>query len=313
MRQPRPRPALAASLVLAAALLAPTARGQNVSVPGWTCTANADLCVEDALQSSATMADAIAGCTASEARVCTHADLLTACGIGGYNPFDGSATGWYGDIAVAGGAGTTTYGAWNRDHCTADNDGPAVAGTSSDEYRCCKGARLLQAVGGSAATIDCLDGWAGTATGDVCAQTGWSGPGSLYPDAVEDCWGHEARVCTHKDMVALAGVSGLDPFEGSAEGWLGDHSILASEGDWDDEFIAWGPARSTNYLGCFGDNTGGVRDLADGPHTVSGSDAETSAAECAGICSDYAYFGLQWQNEWWARKLPSHRLVLSAF
>jgi hypothetical protein len=87
-------------------VLAPGAAGQcsrpATCPPNWHGTDNGDLCVENQLQEAGGMYDtAIPNCQAKQARVCTHVDMMTACGISGFNPFAGASTGWYGDHGVA--------------------------------------------------------------------------------------------------------------------------------------------------------------------------------------------------------------------
>ena len=52
------------------------------------------------------------------------------------------------------------------------------------------------------------------------------------------------------------------------------------------------------YVGCYNDNDGG-RDMGGGAPSLR-TDAQVpfaAATECAGLCSGFAYFGLQWTNE----------------
>ena len=87
------------------------------------------------------MHDAIGACkgVAPGCRVCTHSDFLAACGVIS-NPYGtGDGSGWYGDHGLAvGGNWDDEFGVWNRDYCTSNNDGPAVAATSIlHYYHCC--------------------------------------------------------------------------------------------------------------------------------------------------------------------------------
>ena len=114
---------------------------------GWTCTDSGDLCVENQLQEAGGMHSAIPNCQAKQARVCTHVDMMTACGISGFNPFAGASTGWYGDHGVAAdGNWDDEFGTWNRNFCDVNNDGPAHHSHPTEHagnayaFRCCKGA-----------------------------------------------------------------------------------------------------------------------------------------------------------------------------
>ena len=55
-------------------------------------------------------------------------------------------------------------------------------------------------------------------------------------NAIGVCRGKHAHVCTHNDMLQLAGYG--NPWAGSKSGWYGDHR-KAPGGNWDDEYGTW--------------------------------------------------------------------------
>lgn len=54
--------------------------------------------------------------------------------------------------------------------------------------------------------------------------------------------------------------------------------------------IEGAPGATGNYIGCFVDNAGNVRDLTGGMTSLN-------ATECAAHCSEYTHFGLQYRND----------------
>jgi hypothetical protein len=112
----------------------------NLACPaGWTSLNSGRLCYDPTLRTGVGHT-AIAVCSGLKARVCTHTDMQQLCGLGGgFNPYQDTAPGWYGDHALATGGDTDDeFLTWNYTYCNANNDGPAVhAPHASYNYFCC--------------------------------------------------------------------------------------------------------------------------------------------------------------------------------
>ena len=101
---------------------------------------------------------------------------------------------------------------------------------------------------------------------------------------------------THSRMAsdAAAALRALYAAAGGAawarrDNWLGTDT-------WGDTFaITQDP--TYDYIGCFADNTNGVRDLPFAAERINEGTVPERAAICLGLCTGYAYFGLQWSNE----------------
>ena len=138
--------------------------------------AGPQLCITSAPFDAASMmgeAGALATCQNLQARVCSHMDMMTACGA--MNPFAGVNGGWFADHGLAtDGNWDDEYGTWNRDYCTGNNDGRAFDGNDgSFQFRCCTGTQLfVPAQFGLMFPVGFTDpvGWKCTDSGDVCVE-----------------------------------------------------------------------------------------------------------------------------------------------
>lgn len=110
-------------------------------------------------------------------------------------------------------------------------------------------------VGGAlTATLPCPSGFTSVSGGRLCVETALNPPLFMY-EALEDCRNKQAHVCTHGDLQQACSV--FNAYEGSANGWYGDHA-LAAGGNTDDEYLTWnrdfcdrnndGPAQSQDAV-----------------------------------------------------------------
>ena len=200
----------------------PDVSPMHVNPDGYACNGGYSLCFREG-SASKPFFDAVAECSADEARVCSRADFQQLC-ADGLRP---SGEQWFGN------SGGASDGAWSSEwlrgstNCEDAYLGTVRPASESAAFSCCRAGDVDPTL---AATVNCPDGLGArmTGNGEVCASEE-KDPDDMVT-AVEQCRTAGAHVCTFSEHMQLCVAGGAGPLSSApgGRGWFGDLSNFES-------------------------------------------------------------------------------------